>query len=182
MSRSLLALALALALLLIALDTIRGSDASQQQSSNNSATVTAGSITAVNGTSTAFSLTDVQPGDTTSRCVVVSNAGTLPFDAVGISALSTGALTSSLGVVVDIGSGATGGASGSCTGFTPSSTGVIDTTLDLFPNEGSPYLDTTNLAVGDARSYRFEILLDPLTPQSAQGAQAAFTFRLEGSS
>ncbi len=70
----------------------------------------------------AFTATNLKPGSTGSRCIVVSSTGSLPstVKVYGTGATTTNALAANINLTITQG---TGGSFGSCTGYTPLASG-----------------------------------------------------------
>ena len=134
-----------------------------------------------------FTATLLKPGNTGTKCIVVTSTGTLASTvelyATGYS--TTNALGTYLNMVIDEGSGGTFASSGptSCTGFV-SSAHIFTGTLASFGTT------KTNFATGvgnwapagsgsPTRSYRITYTLDAATPNSAQSGTAAVGFTWE---
>lgn len=154
---------------------------------NTGNTFTAGDleITDDDGGSAMFSLADPKlgPGDAiTSRCINVTNNGTLPFDSVAFyGAVGGTGLQSELQVDIDRGSGAAGGTSFSCTGFTKADD-LYAGALTGFNGSASPISDTAGWGVGATKSYRIAGTLLGTAPQSAEGKDATVTLTWDATS
>lgn len=121
-----------------------------------------------------FDLTGLVPGMATTRCINVTNDGDVPFANVQLTGTASGALAPALRLTVDRGSGATGGASASCTSFTASTAGLIDTTLSALGGL-TPGDDTSGWAAGASKSYRVTVTLDANAAGTYQGESADLT-------
>lgn len=129
-----------------------------------------------------FTLSGLVPGSTASRCVNVANAGDVPFSNVALSAAATGALAPALAVTIDKGTSATGGAASSCTGFSATTAGFVTATLDALPTSAAPKDDASAWNVGDTRSYRITVKLDPQAANTYQGKTAGLDLTWTASS
>jgi predicted ribosomally synthesized peptide with SipW-like signal peptide len=119
-----------------------------------------------------FSVAGLVPSATVQKCINVTNAGTVPFANVALSGTASGLLAPALNVVVDRGTGATGGSAGSCTGFSVAQAGIVTATLDAFPSLAAPVNDATGWGVGATKSYRISVTLDSLAGNVLQGKLA----------
>jgi predicted ribosomally synthesized peptide with SipW-like signal peptide len=131
-----------------------------------------------------FTLTGMLPGQpATTRCINVSNVGTSPFANVALSGAVGGTgLATSLTVVVDRGTGATGGAAFNCAGFTVVTPNIVTGALSAFPTTASPVNDATGWAPAAVKSYRFTVTLPSTAPQAAQGLNATLAVTWTASS
>ncbi|WP_445148755.1 TasA family protein [Baekduia sp. Peel2402] len=129
-----------------------------------------------------FGLTGLIPGVSATKCINVTNAGDVAFSNVALSATATGTLGGALQVVIDKGTGATGGASNSCTNFVQGTAGLITGLLNALPTVGSPQNDGSAWNPGDTRSYRVKVTLDPLAANSFQGKTAGLDLTWTASS
>jgi len=140
----------------------------------------------------AFTATNLKPGSTGSRCIVVSSTGSLPASVklYGTGAATTKALASSINLNVTQG---TGGSFGSCTGFTALSTGssVYSGTLADFGSSATNYSTgvgswtTAGVATGAAaetRTYQLTYSVRTETTNDTQGGTAALGFTWEAQS
>jgi len=131
----------------------------------------------------AFSATNLEPGSTGSRCIVVTSTSTLPslVKVYGTAdTLPTNDLTSHMHLVVTQGSG---GSFGSCDGFTPAASGadVYSGTFTDFGMYHSSYANGiptwTTAGTGDeSRTYRISYTVDADAPNSTQGSTASGNF------
>jgi Camelysin metallo-endopeptidase len=132
--------------------------------------------------SSLFGLTGLVPGVSATKCVNVTNAGDVPFTNVALSAATTGTLAGALAVTIDKGTGATGGAAGSCASFVQTAAGLVSGLLNALPSAGSPQDDSTAWNPGDTRSYRVTVKLDPLAGNTFQGKTAGLDLTWTASS
>jgi predicted ribosomally synthesized peptide with SipW-like signal peptide len=140
-------------------------------------------ITDDDGGTAMFTLSGMLPGQTATRCINVSNVGTSPFANVALSGAVGGTgLATSLTVVVDRGTGATGGAAFSCTGFTLVTANIVTGALSAFPTSAAPVNDATGWTPGAVKSYRFTVTLPSTAPQTAQGQNATLAVTWTASS
>ena len=137
----------------------------------------------------AFTASNLKPGSTGSRCIVVSSTGSLPSSVklYGTAAATTKALASSINLNVTQG---TGGSFGSCAGYTPLATGssVYSGTLaDLGSSatnfsSGVGTWNTAGVPTGGAaetRTYQISYTVRPDAPNSTQAGTAAMGFTWE---
>jgi hypothetical protein len=118
-------------------------------------------------------------GQSLTRCIVVTYDGSTTALGVKLYAVASGTLASELTVTIDQGSGTTG-ATGSCTGFTPSTAGIYSGTLANMAATNRDYatgVGTWAPVAGAAMTYQFTISV-PNTP-TAQNATAFATFTWE---
>lgn len=132
--------------------------------------------------SSLFSLTGLIPGLVNIKCINVTNAGDVPFSNVALSASTTGTLGGALQVTIDKGTGATGGAAGSCTNFVQGTAGIVSGLLNALPTSGSPANDASTWNPGDVRSYRITVKVDPLAGNTFQGKTAGLDLTWTASS
>ncbi|CAN5536706.1 hypothetical protein BH10ACT8_BH10ACT8_13660 [soil metagenome] len=148
---------------------------------------TAGTVAlADDDTNTAmFTAANLKPGSTGSKCIAVTSTGSLASTVklYGTTPATTNALSSSLNLTVSQG---TGGSFGSCTGFTPLSSGssVYTGTLAAFGSSATGFATGLGTwaptgSASDTRVFQFTYTLDPATPNSAQAGTAAIAFTWE---
>ena len=155
--------------------------------SNGSNNWSAGTVALTDdGNNTAmFNATNLKPGSTDSKCIAVTSSGSVAsaVKLYGTGATTTKALSSSLNLTVVQG---TGGNYGSCTGFTPLSSGsaVYTGTLASFGTAATNY--STGLGTwaptgtaSETRVYKITYGLDTSTPNSVQGGTASIGFTWE---
>ena len=170
-------------LLAMSLLVVTGSRAAfNATTSNDTNTFAAGTVVLADDDagSVMFNLTGMKPGDTSTRCVNVSYTGSLAADVRLYGTVGGTGLATYLTTVVDIGTGATGGAAMDCTGFV-SSSNLHNDTLAAF---GTAHTDFSNGLGGYAgvtgpvtRSYQMTVTL--LDDNAAQGKAASATFTWE---
>lgn len=129
-----------------------------------------------------FALTGLVPGASAVKCVNVTNSGDVPFSGVALSAAASGALAGALQVTIDKGTGAAGGASSSCASFVPTAAGLVSGLLNALPTAASPQDDNSAWPVGETRSYRVTVKLDPLALGTFQGKTASLDLTWTASS
>jgi camelysin-like metallo-endopeptidase len=128
-----------------------------------------------------FNATNLKPGSTGNKCIVVTSSGTLASTVklYGTSFSTTKSLADSLNIKVEEG---TGGSFANCTGFTAGST-VYDGTAAAFAASKTDFasgVGTWAPAAGTvAKTYKVTYTLSPSTPDSAQGGTAALGFTWE---
>ncbi|MGI3780004.1 MAG: hypothetical protein ACRYG2_04425, partial [Janthinobacterium lividum] len=137
----------------------------------------------------AFTASNLKPGSTGSRCIVVSSTGSLPsaVKLYGTGAATTNALAGSVNLTITQG---TGGSFGSCTGYTPLATGssVYSGTLANFASSATGFangLGTWNTAgvasgaAAETRTYQLTYSVRTETTNDTQGGTAAIGFTWE---
>ena len=137
----------------------------------------------------AFTASNLKPGSTGTRCIVVSSTGSLPSSVklYGTGAATTKALASDINLTVTQG---TGGSFGSCTGYTPLATGssVYSGTLAGFGSTATTFAtgvgtwNTAGVATGAApetRTYQLTYSVRTETTNDTQGGTAAIGFTWE---
>lgn len=133
--------------------------------------------------SAAFAIDGMRPGDSATRCVNVVNAGSMTFSNVAFSGTPGGnGLAGELTVDVDRGTGATGGPTASCAGFTAVTDDIVGGRLSDFPTIGAPVDDPVGWTPAARKSYRVVVALPADTPNSAQGRTATLDIRWDASS
>jgi hypothetical protein len=133
-----------------------------------------------------FSATNLKPGSTGTKCIVVTSTGSLPSTVklYGTSPATTLALSSYLDLVVDEGTGGSFAGSGptSCTGFT-STANAYTGTLAAFGTGKTSFatgVGSWGPAAGtQTHTYRFTYTVNSAIPNSAQGGTAAIGFTWE---
>ena len=137
----------------------------------------------------AFTATNLKPGATGSRCIVVSSTGSLPASVklYGTGATTTKALADNINLTITQGSG---GSFGSCTGYTPLTSGasVYSGTLADFAGTSTSFATgqgswtTAGVATGAAaetRTYQLTYTVKADAPNSTQSGTAAIGFTWE---
>jgi hypothetical protein len=133
--------------------------------------------------SSMFNVTDAKPGESWTRCIKVSYTGSLPAAVRLYMQNTTGALADYLHLTLTQGT-APGVTFPNCTGFTPDATGVIfDGTV--FSNvvgnweNGLPVYPAANSGgnwnPGDSLVFKFQMTLDPATPDTHQNSSLGNT-------
>ena len=133
-----------------------------------------------------FSATNLKPGSTAEKCIVVTSNGSLPavVKLYGTGAATTKALSSSLNLTITQGSG---GSFGNCTGFTALSSGasVYSGTVADFASTATGYSSgagswtTAGGAASESRTYKISYSLADNAPDSTQGGTASLGFTWE---
>ncbi|MFD1713686.1 TasA family protein [Amnibacterium flavum] len=136
-------------------------------------------------TTALFTASNLKPGSTGTKCIVVSSSGSLPsaVKLYGTAAATTNALSSSINLSVVQG---TGGSFGSCTGFTALSSGssLYNGTLAAFGTSHTGYSNglgnwaPTGTAT-ETRTYQITYTVDAAAPNTTQGGTAALGFTWE---
>lgn len=160
-----------------------------ETASVNGNSFTAGTLDISDGgtTSAIFTLTGLRPGDAAvQKCVRVVNSGSLSFGSLKFYGVQSGVLAGYLQVQVERGTGATGGATADCTGFTGGSVIVANGLLSAFPTSASPIdegVDPTGWGAGQSKSYRITAQLpSSVTASAAEGATASLTLHWDATS
>ncbi len=134
-----------------------------------------------------FTVTNMKPGDTSVDCIAVTYQGTIA-DPAGVKLYSGGYTDSGnfadyLKVTVEEG---TGGAFGSCGGFSAENTIVNSVVLSTFDTTYTNYATGAGLwdpsGTPESKTYRFTIELDNGTPDAEQGESVsalAFTWEVQ---
>ncbi|MEZ5323147.1 MAG: hypothetical protein R2698_13930 [Microthrixaceae bacterium] len=132
-----------------------------------------------------FNVTGMKPGDTQTKCIVVTYNGTITTGApiqLYRSGVPTGTgLETYLDATVEIG---TGGSFSSCTGFTPSSTIVTGTLADFLTTKTSyaTAQSTGWTPTGSGQSRTFRVTLTMQDDNAAQAKSVNFGFTWEARS
>ncbi|MET0590451.1 MAG: hypothetical protein ABWZ77_04680 [Naasia sp.] len=155
--------------------------------SNSADNWAAGTVALTDDDSSAalFTASNLKPGSTGTKCIVVSSTGSLPslVKLYGTGAATTNALSSSINLTVTQG---TGGSFGSCTGFTALSSGasVFSGTLAGFGSSATGYANglgnwAPTGAATETRTYQFTYTVDSAAPNTTQGGTASIGFTWE---
>ncbi len=123
-----------------------------------------------------FNVSNMAPGQTVERCIVVTYSGSIP-DPTAVRLYSggytdSGTLAAQLDVTIQEGSGGSFGA-GDCTGFTSAATIETGGTLVDFDTDHTDY--ATGAGTWDpsstpaSRTYRFAVTMNAAAPDSVQG-------------
>jgi hypothetical protein len=178
--------ALAVSGLVVAQSSYSAYSATTVNPTSNWATGTV-ALTDDDANTAAFTASNLKPGATGSRCIVVSSTGTLPaaVKLYGTAAATTKALASSINLSVTQG---TGGSFGSCTGYTPLASGssVYTGTLADFGANATSFAtgvgswNTAGVATGaETRTYQLTYTVNPNATNDTQGGTAALGFTWE---
>jgi hypothetical protein len=178
--------ALAVSGLVVAQSSYSAYSATTVNPTSNWATGTV-ALTDDDSNTAAFTASNLKPGSTGSRCIVVSSTGTLPASVklYGTAAATTKALASSINLNVTQG---TGGSFGSCSGFTPlgSGSGVYTGTLADFGSSATSFAtgtgtwNTAGVATGaETRTYQLTYTVKSDATNDTQGGTAALGFTWE---
>ncbi|MGI5164924.1 hypothetical protein ACQEU3_11275 [Spirillospora sp. CA-253888] len=123
-----------------------------------------------------FDASGLKPGSTGTRCIKVDYNGDLAASVKLYGTSVSGALGSYLDLQIEEG---TGGGSADCAGFAASGTAYSGTLANFGATKtghASGVGTFAPTASGQSRTYRFTYLLQPTTPDSAQGTSANATF------
>jgi Camelysin metallo-endopeptidase len=183
------AIVLAMAVLTVVAALVAGTWAAFTAGSANPANaVAAGTVSLGDGGGTGGTMFDVsgmQPGDEVSRCITLSNAGSLPIDILSLYGTVGGTgLAAYLRYEVDLGNGAEGGEEFSCAGFDPSQLAAIHGPLSDFPPYSAMFDDVNAVPLdpGATRSYRITVTLPGDVAVAAQNTTASFGLTWVGTS
>jgi hypothetical protein len=145
---------------------------------NNSWTASRVTLTEDSSATALFSVANLKPGDTGSRCILLTYGGDVA-GTVKLYASAPGALGTYLDLTVERGSG---GGFSSCTGFTPAATaytgtlsGLASTATGYASGVGS-YVLTGN---GATVAYRISYTVQDTTSAQGTSVTAAFTWEVQ---
>lgn len=138
-----------------------------------------------------FTATNLKPGSTGTKCIVVTSSGSLPSQVklYGTSPATTNNLAGSINLSIVQGSG--GSFAGGCSGFTPQATNssVYSGTLAAFGSSATAFASGTPTlaaatwaptgAAAESKTYQFTYTVDPLAPSTVQGGTASIGFTWE---
>jgi len=174
--------ALAVSGLVVAQSSYSAYSATTVNPTSNWATGTV-ALTDDDANTAAFTASNLKPGSTGSRCIVVSSTGTLPsaVKLYATGATTTKNLAASINLSVTQG---TGGSFGSCTGYTPLASGssVYTGTLAELSTSATSYATgvgswaPAGVATGGAaetRTYQLTYTVKADAPDSTQGGTAS---------
>jgi predicted ribosomally synthesized peptide with SipW-like signal peptide len=121
-----------------------------------------------------YSVSAAKPGDTYTKCILLTYSGSLDADVKLYTTSSINAFGSNVDLTIEKGTGS--GSFPSCTGFSAQST-LYTGTLSNFASTYNSYTNgiaaypgsATKWATGDTLVYRFTVTLNASTPNSAQG-------------
>jgi hypothetical protein len=142
-------------------------------------------LTDDDGTAALFTATNLKPGSTGTKCITVTSTGSLtaPVKLYGTTPTTTNALNTYINLSITQG---TGGSFGSCTGYTPLSTGssVYSGTLASFGTTYTNYANgagnwVTTGAASEPRTFQFTYTVDAAAPNSVQNSTASIGFTWE---
>lgn len=157
--------------------------------SNGSNTWSSGTVTLTDDDSSSvmFNATGLKPGDTDTKCINVTYTGSLAGTVRLFVTSPSGTLGSYLDLTVQEGTGATGGASLSCTGFTSASTlSSGGATLASFTAAHTDFATGASTwaptgAATETKSYRITYTLQDDNAAQNQSAAATFTWEARNS-
>ena len=128
-----------------------------------------------------FTLTNLSPGDGGTECINVTYTGSLTADVKLYGTVGGTGLATYLDTTIEIGTGAAGGATGDCTGFTPTSTIFPTAALSSFASSHTSFTNGLGGFTGatnpTTRSYRITTAV--ADNNLAQGLTATATFTWE---
>ena len=128
-----------------------------------------------------FTATNLKPGSTAQKCIVVTSSGSLAsaVKLYGASYTTTNALGSNINLAIDEGTGGT--FAGGCTGFT--GTSIFSGTMAAFSAKTSYATGVGTWAptgtATETKVYRITYTVSSSTPDTAQGGTAAIAFTWE---
>lgn len=174
------AVAAVLAVSVLTVHTSRAAFTSRTDNTGSTASAGTVRLTDDDAGSAMFTVTNMKPGDTVTRCINVTYSGSLTSDVKLYGAAAGTGLASYLNTKIEIGAGAAGGAAMDCAGFTPTST-LNDSLLSAFAATRTDYVSGlagfTSATAGATRSYRVTVTL--LNDDAAQGKNATASFTWE---
>jgi len=180
--------AAAASLLLVSMFVLRVSSAAFSASTQNTGNSwSTGSITLTDddggGVNQAmFNVTGMVPGQTATKCIVVTYSGSVNPTAVKLysSGINDNGLAPHLDLTVEEGDG---GSYSSCTGFSATSTIVNVKTLTAFNTDHNGFGNGAGSwdpsGGGQSKTYKFSVTLGNDTPASAQNTDASAAFKWE---
>jgi hypothetical protein len=131
-----------------------------------------------------FNVGNLKPGDTSTRCIVITNAGSLPINDLKLEISKSGTSDQALAQYLDVKveRGATTAAADCAANFgTPAALGTVQTLKAAQDTNGDTGYDAAGIAVGQKTPYRFTITMPAATPDAAQGKGAQFDATWNGS-
>ena len=167
---------------------IQGSNAAfTATTDNNGNSVAAGTVVLEDDDSNTklFDVTGLNGGQTLTRCINVAYKGSLTSDVKLYGAVGGTGLAPGLTTTVDVGTGAAGGASFGCGGFTEGDVGAefndtlasFGTTHTNFANGLGEYDNATNPTT---KSYRISVTLSNDNSYQGKNATVSFTWEAQG--
>lgn len=132
-----------------------------------------------------FSASNLKPGSTGTKCIVVTSTGSLAssIKVYATNASTTKALASSINLNITQG---TGGTFGSCSGFAPAASNatVFSGTAETFASTATSYASgvgtwTPTGTANESRTYQVSYTLAASAPDSTQGGTAAMALTWE---
>jgi predicted ribosomally synthesized peptide with SipW-like signal peptide len=135
------------------------------------------SITDNDGSSPLFTVTNMRATQTEERCIVVENAGSLPFDANTLTAVASAdpGIDQALHINIQRGSGAV--STNDCAAFTPDPTNAVVFDGPIASLNSHAWAEP-NVAVGARTSYKIVASMNN-APDEAQGDSASFQLEWE---
>jgi hypothetical protein len=143
--------------------------------SNIDNSVAAGTVTLTDDAASAlFTVEGMVPGQTETRCVLVTYDGTVadpaPVRLYSGGYVDSGTFSDYLSVTIEEGTGAT---FGDCAGFVPDATIESGVSLSAFDAARTDYATGAGgwdpASTAESRAYRISFQLDPATPDAQQG-------------
>lgn len=176
----------ALGLAAVGVLLVQGSEAAFTASTvNGNSVVESGTVVLANdAASTAmFNVGNLNGGQTVTRCINVTYSGSLTAD-VKLFGVTSGALAPGLTTTVEIGSGAAGGTSFGCTGFTPAGAASFTGTLTAFGVNHNSYANGiggfANATGGTTKSYKVTMVVSNDAAYQGKSAAVDFTWEAQG--
>ncbi len=173
--------AIGVALIMVGLLTIQGSQAAFTASTDNGVNNFASGDVVISdddgGVQVMFDLSDMAPGTTATRCINVTYSGSLTADVTLYGTIAGTGLAPYLDTQIAIGSGAAGGSTFDCTGFS-GGTQVFDDTLAVFGATHTDYASGVGGFTGatDTTTRSYQITVTLLDDDNAQAKSATATF------
>lgn len=171
------------AFLLVGVLVVGGSRAAFSATTDDTGnTFSAGTVTLTDDDtgSSMFTASNMKPGSTVTKCIVVTYGGSIvPADVKLYGTAAGTGLATYLTATVEIG---TGGSFSSCTGFTATSTlysGTLAGFASSYTNWASGLASWSPASTPDSRTFRFTMALPAGTGNAAQGLTATATFTWE---
>lgn len=134
-----------------------------------------------------FNLAAVNGGQSFTRCINVTYTGTLNSDVklytTGVDSAAADPLAPGLDVTVETGTGAAGGNTLSCTGFTGATSqfvGTLDTMGKTYATGVGGFDNASGAGAGTKKSYRITVTVSNLSTYQGKSAAWGFTWEAAG--
>lgn len=165
---------------------VQGSEAAFTASTaNENSVVRSGTVVLVNdGASTAmFNVGNLNGGQTITRCINVEYDGSLTAG-IKLHGVTSGDLAAGLATTIEIGSGAAGGVSFGCTGFTADGPASFNSTLAAFGTTHNSYAagigGFASAVKDDTKSYKITMTVSNDNQYQGKSAGVDFTWEAQG--